>query len=104
MKNINIKCLVCKASLRSHWLKDGVCNACRNPDSVIISKVSADKEVEEVESYCEECDQPTDSYYKSYGAKFYICDKCQEHLFCECGQRLEDEYGSPGDGLCRKCD
>lgn len=34
-------------------------------------------------------------------------DYCQEHIehyYCECGQRLEDSYGSPGDGLCRKCD
>jgi hypothetical protein len=34
-------------------------------------------------------------------------DYCETHLeyyFCECGQRLEDAAGSPGDGLCRKCD
>lgn len=67
-------------------------------------KDQKETESEEVESYCEECDQPTDSYNIKYGAKFYICDTCQDHLFCECGQRLEDEYGSPDDGLCRKCD
>lgn len=33
-----------------------------------------------------------------------ICQGCYEHNFCECGVRLEDAYGSPGDGLCRRCD
>jgi hypothetical protein len=33
-----------------------------------------------------------------------ICDPCFEHHYCECGQILEDAYGSPGDGLCRVCD
>ncbi len=32
------------------------------------------------------------------------CEACYTEHFCECGQRLEDAYGSPGDGLCRKCD
>lgn len=47
------------------------------------------------EQYCEECDKPNglDS----------ICDECQEHYYCECGVRLEDAYGSPGDGFCRRC-
>jgi hypothetical protein len=34
-------------------------------------------------------------------------DLCEEHLeyyYCECGNKLEDSYGQPGDGLCRSCD
>jgi hypothetical protein len=33
-----------------------------------------------------------------------FCDAHVDHYYCECGQRLEDSYGQPGDGLCRKCD
>lgn len=32
-----------------------------------------------------------------------LCESCFEHLFCECGQRLEDSYGTPGDGFCVRC-
>lgn len=28
-------CVKCGASLRPHWLKDGMCNGCRNPQAVI---------------------------------------------------------------------
>lgn len=31
---------------------------------------------------------------------------CEEHYtfyYCECGQRLEDWHGTPGDGFCIKC-
>lgn len=45
---------------------------------------------------CEECDMLAET---DNG----MCLKCDELHFCECGQRLEDSYGSPGDGLCRKC-
>lgn len=31
------------------------------------------------------------------------CEACHEYRFCECGQLLEDSYGSPGDGFCRMC-
>lgn len=33
-----------------------------------------------------------------------LCQPCYDHFYCECGVRLEDSYGSPGDGLCRRCD
>jgi hypothetical protein len=33
-----------------------------------------------------------------------MCQPCFEHHYCECGQIREDAYGSPGDGLCRRCD
>jgi len=42
--------------------------------------------------YCSECEIET-------GLET-ICQECQEYYFCECGQRLEDSYGSPGDGFC----
>ena len=29
------------------------------------------------------------------------CDQCFN--YCECGQRLEDAYGEPGDGFCIGC-
>ena len=31
------------------------------------------------------------------------CEKHQEYFYCECGQELEDAYGSPGDGFCIFC-
>jgi len=54
-------------------------------------------------NHCEQCEKPTEEYRYSWGAKFYMCDKCQEEHYCECGNRLEDSYGSPGDGFCIKC-
>jgi hypothetical protein len=33
------KCSKCGEELRSYWLKDGVCNACRNPESVVVATV-----------------------------------------------------------------
>lgn len=46
--------------------------------------------------YCEECE--TENGLST------LCDKCQEHYFCECGSRLcEEEGSSPGDGFCRRC-
>lgn len=45
--------------------------------------------------YCEECG-------KENGLDA-VCEECHENLFCECGQRLEDSYGSPGDGFCLRC-
>lgn len=53
--------------------------------------------------FCEQCEKQTDNYFYSYGAKFYMCDECYENNFCECGARLEDAYGSPGDGFCVRC-
>lgn len=46
--------------------------------------------------FCEECNVET-------GLES-MCEDCYTHHFCECGQRLEDSMGSPGDGFCRKCD
>lgn len=31
------------------------------------------------------------------------CEEHYEHYFCECGTRLEDASGSPGDGFCKMC-
>jgi hypothetical protein len=31
------------------------------------------------------------------------CDKHYEFYYCECGQKLEDWWGTAGDGLCVKC-
>lgn len=48
------------------------------------------------EQFCEECE-------KNIGLQLIHCDECYENLFCECGQRLEDSYGTPGDGFCVRC-
>lgn len=45
--------------------------------------------------HCEFCDVETGLYD--------ICEPCHEHNYCECGQRLEDAYGTPGDGFCARC-
>lgn len=46
-------------------------------------------------NHCEECGIVSD--FEEY------CYDCYELHFCECGVQLCDAYGSPGDGLCRKC-
>jgi ssDNA-binding Zn-finger/Zn-ribbon topoisomerase 1 len=66
-------------------------------------KDQKETELEELIKHCEECEKETDNYYISYGAYFYICEACYEHNFCECGNRLEDSYGSAGDGFCIRC-
>lgn len=48
---------------------------------------------------CEECNE----WSKNDVYDYNLCGKCYEHLICECGQRLEDSYGTPGDGFCIKC-
>lgn len=52
----------------------------------------------ELWNYCEECEVEIPQVRYSY-----FCDDCYENYHCECGQRLEDSYGSPGDGFCIKC-
>jgi len=47
---------------------------------------------------CEECKKSTEIHEDG------LCEECYYHFHCECGNRLEDSYGSPGDGLCRACD
>jgi hypothetical protein len=46
---------------------------------------------------CEECDCYKQNVYQN------ICDECLEENYCECGQRLEDSWGSSGDGFCIRC-
>lgn len=75
MNAIPIPCNKCGALLKSYWLKDGACNACRNPDSVVkplttsenLSKMSPD--VYE----CEAC-KDTGNDPKGNG-----CKECCEH-------------------------
>jgi hypothetical protein len=34
-----------------------------------------------------------------------FCEEHASHYHCEeCDRRLEDAYGQPGDGICRRCD
>jgi len=49
-------------------------------------------------TYCEECDKVIEP-----NRDMDLCDECWNTLYCECGQRLEDAWGSPGDGFCIKC-
>lgn len=49
-------------------------------------------------STCEHEDCPRVAVMDDY------CDAHYEIYFCECGRRLEDSWGSPGDNLCRACD
>ena len=54
--------------------------------------------------YCEYCEKETTDCLQLYrGAKHYICEECHNKYWCECGQKLEDSYGQPGDGFCIKC-
>lgn len=48
---------------------------------------------------CNECHKEVEELYDHE-----MCLACVEYNFCECGQRLEDAWGSPGDGFCRRCD
>ncbi len=44
------------------------------------------------------CNEVLGKYDKDF------CDEHYAYYYCECGTRLEDAAGSPGDGLCRGCD
>lgn len=35
---VNRECAQCHASLRPYYLKDGLCGACRNPESVVVAQ------------------------------------------------------------------
>lgn len=47
---------------------------------------------------CEECGKTMESR-----GDHDLCETCDEKFYCECGQRLEDSYGTPGDGFCVRC-
>lgn len=34
----NVPCSKCGVILKAYWLKDGVCNGCRNPHLVVVSQ------------------------------------------------------------------
>lgn len=46
---------------------------------------------------CEHGDCQDEAVFDDY------CETHAEHYFCECGQRLEDSHGTPGDGFCTMC-
>jgi len=50
--------------------------------------------------FCEHCKKiiEANSFQKDD-----LCDDCFWHFHCECGQKLEDSYGSTGDGFCVRC-
>lgn len=48
--------------------------------------------------HCEECEKEIEA-----NRDMNLCDECWDNLYYEWGQRLEDSYGSPGDGFCIKC-
>lgn len=51
--------------------------------------------------HCENCNKDiTDDVYRYDND---LCLSCFENTYCECGNRLEDSYGSPGDGFCICC-
>ncbi len=47
---------------------------------------------------CENCNKSKELHEDG------LCEECYYYFHCECGVRLDDSYGNPGDGLCRKCD
>lgn len=49
---------------------------------------------------CERCEQET-PIRMLYDHD--LCEPCYEWCYCECGRRLEDYWGQPGDGFCVKC-
>lgn len=49
-------------------------------------------------TYCEDCEIVIEP-----NRDMDLCDTCWDEIYCECGQRLEDSYGSPGDGFCITC-
>lgn len=48
--------------------------------------------------YCEKCEKEIEP-----NRDYDLCDECHDFYYCECGQKLEDSAGQPGDGFCRKC-
>ena len=63
-------------------------------------KDQKETELEEKINYCEECEVPTENYNIAFRTRFYICEECQEHLFCECGNELGEHAG---EGFCPSC-
>lgn len=45
MSNKN-PCVKCGAILRTYWLKDGICNACRNPQGVVTAITTINKQTD----------------------------------------------------------
>lgn len=62
-------------------------------------KDQKETELEESFKSCEECGDANEDYDHTTS----LCPACHEFNFCECGQRLEDSWGTPGDGFCIKC-
>lgn len=50
-----------------------------------------------IEQVCEHDDCVLEAVEGDY------CAAHHEHYFCECGTRLEDAAGTPGDGFCARC-
>ncbi len=50
-------------------------------------------------NYCESCEDHVDKRELNEG----YCETCYEEHYCECGQKLEDSAGQPGDGFCIMC-
>ena len=48
---------------------------------------------------CEECEIEVKTL-----SDHNLCDECEAYHYCECGTKLEDSAGTPGDGFCRQCD
>ena len=48
---------------------------------------------------CDECEER----YETEEGQDGMCPDCHDEHYCECGQRLEDSYGQPGDGFCCQC-
>jgi hypothetical protein len=48
---------------------------------------------------CEHCEKEVEEV-----SEHELCNDCEDFLYCECGVRLEDAAGTPGDGFCQKCD
>lgn len=43
MKKIKlVPCAKCKVPLMSYWLKDGICNGCRNPHLIVTAVVNTE--------------------------------------------------------------
>lgn len=69
--------------------------------------MSTEKQYQECET--KDCTNKVEGYMRSkYGnpPTMYFeeyCDECHEHHYCECGNKLEDAYGTPGDGFCIMC-
>ncbi len=75
-----------------------------NHQNEVIAEAKQEFTDEQKEIYIRTCNECNDIQDDAKDLNQDMCESCYEYNYCECGNRLEDSYGEPGQGLCRACD